>query len=99
MPLRSILISAAKDGSVLYCRSLFTQVDYTDLKAPKRNVLSYGQPKDDNGHKNEILTMDVSFDGKFLITAGRDNVIKIWNLTNFSFYGNLEGHKGAINVA
>lgn len=69
------------------------------MATPKRNILSYGHPKDPNGHKNEILTMDISFDGKYLITAGRDNIIKIWNLTNYSFYGDLEGHKGNINVA
>lgn len=99
MPLRPILVSAAKDGSILYCSLVLNKVDYSDLSAPKRHILSYGQPKDPNGHKSEILTIDISFDGKFLISAGRDNIIKIWNLINYSFYGNLEGHKGNINVA
>jgi ribosomal RNA-processing protein 9 len=98
VPLKPMLISAAKDGSILYCRASLYQVDISDSKNTVRKVLSHGMPKDPNGHSDEILCMDISFDGKFLITGGRDCFIKIWNLTTMSFVGNLEGHKNSVNV-
>ena len=60
--------------------------------------MSKGFPKDENGHKDEILCLDVSFDGKFLITGSRDKKIKIWNLQSSTFIGDLSGHEGAVNV-
>lgn len=76
-----------------------TLVDYSDWKCPKRTVLSYGHPKEDFGHKEAILAMDVSFDGKLLVTAGREGVIKVWNLNERSFVGDMNEHKGPINVS
>lgn len=98
MPLKQLLVSASKDGSILTCSISVTLVDYSDFKSSKRSVLSYGHPKEDHGHKESILAMDVSFDGKYLVTAGREAVIKVWNLNDRSFVGDMNGHKGPINV-
>lgn len=93
-----MLVSAAKDGSILYCKLRLNSVDYTDLSQPKRFVLSYGKPKDPNGHSDTIMAMDISFDGKYLITAGRDMTIKIWNLLSLKYENTLEGHKDTVYV-
>jgi len=86
---------------VLYL-SVFLFADYqgdlSSFSVPKKVVLSYGQPKDPNGHHDEILTMDVSFDGKYLISAGKDRMIIIWNLIDMNFKDALRGHRDTINV-
>lgn len=43
--------------------------------------------------------MDVSFDGKFLLTGSRDKKLKVWSLQSLAHFGDLSGHEGAIYVA
>lgn len=69
----------------------------TEKKVGKK-ILSKGFPHDQKGHTDEILTMDISFDGKLLVTAGKDRVIRIWDLKKMEFKDQLKGHMGTINV-
>lgn len=65
------LISVSKDGSVII---FVSSLEY------KRFVINHGFPKSMEGHAGEILACDISFDGKYLVTGGKDHDIKIWNL-------------------
>jgi len=49
------LYSASKDGSIIKW----------NLQSANKTIFSYGKPKDPNGHSGEILSMDISFDGKY----------------------------------
>ena len=89
VPLKSVLVSAAKDGSIL----LF---DYSEFDAVKRTVLSFGKPKDPNGHQDAILAMDVSFDGKYLVTGGKDSALRVWDLQTNQFSAVMQQHKDAV---
>jgi WD40 repeat protein len=69
------LVSVAKDGSIVL---------FDHDSGFKRRLLSPGYPKSADGHSDEILCLDISWDGKYLITAGKDRVIKVWNLGLYS---------------
>lgn len=64
----------------------------------KKEIVSRGYPKDKNGHSDEILTMDVCFDLKLLITAGKDRIIRVWDVSKRQFKDYLKGHLGTITV-
>lgn len=70
----------------------------SDLEKIKKIIISKGFPKDPNGHTDEILAMDISFDSKFLITAGKDRIIRIWDLGKKEYRDCLKGHLDTINV-
>ena len=42
--------------------------------------------------------MDISFDGKLLVTAGKDRILRIWNLRTMTFVDGLKGHMDTIHV-
>lgn len=71
-PITNDLITVSKDSAIL--RHTFAS------SYKKKHLISAGFPKDENGHKDEVLTCDVSFDGQYLVTAGKDRIIKLWNL-------------------
>jgi WD40 repeat protein len=48
------------------------------------------------GHKDGILTVKWSPDGKKIATASDDRTVKIWNTTNWLEYKTLEGHTAGV---
>ena len=74
-PVNNDLISVGKDGAIV---SFNAQEEY------KRVLLNPGYPKSPQGHRDEILCLDISFDGKYLITAGKDKSLKVWDLNEFT---------------
>lgn len=49
------------------------------------------------GHSDKIVALAFSSDGKYLASAGRDNVIIIWDFRLGKQIKRLEGHTGTIN--
>lgn len=41
--------------------------------------------------------MDISFDGKYLVSAGQDRDIKIWNVKSKKLLKSLKGHSKSIH--
>lgn len=54
--------------------------------SPKRNEL--------NCHRGEVLAVQMSYDGKYVVTAGREGLIRIWD----SRCGNAVGEETATSV-
>jgi WD40 repeat protein len=77
----------AKDGAILRFEK---DQDY------KRQVFQHEFPKNNNGHRGEIYSVDISFDGLYLATAGQDKVVKVWNTGTQTLHCNLGGHKSII---
>ena len=42
--------------------------------------------------------MDVSFDGRYLVTGGRDCLLKVWNLQELTFLGDMKKHESDVYV-
>lgn len=74
-PVTNDLVTVGKDGAILF---------FDFASGFKRRLLNAGAPKHGNGHANELLCVDISSDGKLLATAGKDRVIKVWDLGAFS---------------
>lgn len=54
-----------------------------DIESQKKDFLK-GEKfnKAINGHFDEIMCMAVSANGKFLISGGKDRVVRIWDIHN-----------------
>jgi ribosomal RNA-processing protein 9 len=68
----------------------------TKLKLIKK-ALHKNQDSQSNGHSDEILSLALSDDGKFLASASRDRTIKIWNPKTCEFIFSFEGHRDAVS--
>ncbi|MCF3106715.1 serine/threonine protein kinase [Streptomyces roseoverticillatus] len=63
-------------------------------KSPDRDITKpVGELK---GHENDIESMAVSRDGKFLATGGYDKTLKLWDLTAGREKATCEGHTDAV---
>ena len=47
-------------------------------------------------HRDDILTLEQSWDQKFMISAGRDSSIVIWNIASRSIYKKLSHHSAIV---
>lgn len=50
----------------------------------------------ENGHKGQILTIDISKDSTLLVSGGKDSTIVIWDFINKKILKSLKYHKGII---
>lgn len=50
------------------------------------------------GHSDDIVSLAFSSDGKFLASAGKDNVIIVWDFTLGKEIRRLKGHTNQVNV-
>ena len=62
----------------------------------KREVFAREYPKQSTGHSKSILSIDISNDGQFLASAGKDQIIKVWHVKTKELYHNFVGHKKPI---
>ena len=49
-----------------------------------------------NGHKNRILSIDISNDSTLLVSGGRDSLIVVWNFTENEVITTLKYSKGIV---
>jgi WD40 repeat protein len=48
------------------------------------------------GHEYAINCLDITHDGKFLVSASMDKTIKVWNLNSYTCIKTIEGHIGPV---
>ncbi|MEH2128396.1 serine/threonine-protein kinase [Nostoc sp.] len=63
--------------------------------------ISLGKVSLDNtlqGHKNSVLSVAISPDGKTIASSGDDHTIKLWNLATGKLIASLNGHFQQVNV-
>lgn len=82
------LFTIGKDGAILR---------FLNHKAYLRTIFCDNALKDDIGHSDELLCIDISHDGKYMITGGKDRVIKLWDIVENKHLHDFKGHRAAIN--
>lgn len=60
----------------------------------KRERFDSPKRKELNCHRGEVLAIQMSYDGKYVVTAGREGLIRIWD----SRVGNIIGEETAESV-
>ena len=82
------LFTIGKDGAIL---------KFIKQNGFARAVFCDEISKDERGHSDELLCIDISHDGRYMITAGKDRVIKLWDLIENKHLHDFKGHRSAIN--
>jgi ribosomal RNA-processing protein 9 len=70
--------------------------------AYKQKSVKGKQKADPEGHTDEIWTLALSSDGKYLASGGKDRVIGVWNVENhdgISWVKGFTGHRDSISVS
>ena len=87
-PKTNDLYSVAKDGAILVFRK---ELNY------KRILFCDNSNKNPDGHSDELLALDISHDSRYLITAGKDRIVKLWDVKTMSLLHNFTGHRATVN--
>jgi ribosomal RNA-processing protein 9 len=77
-----VAYTASKDGCLMKW----------DLKTNKKTVFGKKQ------HRGQISSIALSSDSMFLVSGGRDKLIKIWNPESLELMDTFKGHTGEITV-
>lgn len=94
------LFTCGKDGNIVQIdlqsgirKALFSK------QLPKKDAK--GKLRDDHiqGHRDELWSIAVSSDGKYLASGGKDRRIGIWDLQKGSWIKGFPGHKDSISVS
>src|SRR5688572_27133276 len=49
-------------------------------------------------HDDNVLSLDIGTDGKLLVTAGADRLVRLWDLADRKELGKFEGHAAAVTA-
>ena len=100
---------ASEDGKFLYTAGKDGSIIRWDLRTGKKLSTTYKQRSvkgkqkaDPDGHTDEIWTLAVSSDGKYLASGGKDRVIGVWDVEStegISWVKGFTGHRDSISVS
>ena len=100
---------ASEDGKFLYTAGKEGSIIKWDLRTGKKLFTVYKkrsvkgkQKADPDGHTDEIWTLALSSDGKYLASGGKDRVIGVWDVegaNGISWVKGFTGHRDSISVS
>ena len=100
---------ASEDGKFLYTAGKEGSIIKWDLHTGKKTSTAYKQRSakgkqkaDPDGHTDEIWTLALSSDGKYLASGGKDRVIGVWDVEStdgISWVRGFTGHRDSISVS
>ena len=90
-------IDVNKEGTIAYTGSKDCCILCWDITTGKKDVI-HGEKGNDTGvgHFADILGISLSPDGKRLLSCGKDNTVKLWDIHNRKIITTLKGHKGPV---
>eukprot|EP01017_Pseudomicrothorax_dubius_P035065 TRINITY_DN4869_c0_g1_i1.p1 TRINITY_DN4869_c0_g1~~TRINITY_DN4869_c0_g1_i1.p1 ORF type:complete len:480 (-),score=129.95 TRINITY_DN4869_c0_g1_i1:113-1552(-) len=85
-------------GKFLYSISKDSSIIKWDLNTSQKLFISLGRDHDPSkvGHYDEILCLSVNYDGRYLVTAGKDRLIHLWDTHNQKLIDTMKGHRDTI---
>ena len=100
---------ASEDGKFLYTAGKEGSIIKWDLRTGKKLFTVYKkrsikgkQKADPDGHTDEIWTLALSSDGRYLASGGKDRVIGVWDVegaNGISWVKGFTGHRDSISVS
>jgi len=100
---------ASEDGKFLYTAGKEGSIIKWNLRTGKKISTAYKQRSvkgkqkaDSDGHTDEIWTLALSSDGKYLASGGKDRVIGVWDVEStdgISWVKGFTGHRDSISVS
>ena len=100
---------ASEDTNFLYTAGKEGSIIKWDLRtgkklstAYKKKLIKGKQKENPDGHTDEIWTLALSSDGKYLASGGKDRVIGIWDVEKadeISWVKGFTGHRDSISVS
>ena len=99
---------ASEDAKSLYTAGKEGSIVKWDLRTGKKLVTAHKQRSvkgkqkaNPDGHTDEIWTLALSSDGKYLASGGKDRVVGVWDVENtegISWVKGFTGHRDSISV-
>ena len=100
---------ASEDGKFIYSAGKEGSIIKWDLRTGKKISTAYKQRSvkgkqkaDPDGHTDEIWTLALSSDGKYLASGGKDRVVGVWDVEStdgISWVKGFTGHRDSISVS
>ena len=102
------MYTSGKEGSIvkwdLHTGSRLAS--FPKLRPPKAEASGHSKkkgkekagPADVNGHTDEVLTLALSGDGRYLASAGKDRRVGVWDTEKDEWVKGFGGHRDTISV-
>lgn len=100
---------ASEDARFLYTAGKEGSVIKWNLRTGKKIAVAHkqrqqkGKQREEvNGHTDEIWTLALSSDGKFLASGGKDRKVGVWNVESedgLTWVKGFAGHRDSISVS
>jgi ribosomal RNA-processing protein 9 len=107
LQLSATCVTLLDDDSAAYTGSKDGSIVRWDMATGARTVLSLSTPaapgasgarapRAASSHSSEILCLTSSSDGRYLVSGGRDNFVRVWDTRTNAVVRSFSGHRDAV---
>ncbi|KAI0320397.1 WD40 repeat-like protein [Amylostereum chailletii] len=94
-----VMFTAGKEGSILKwdLRTGARLATFPKIRPGKGKGKEKARPEDVSGHTDEILSLALSGNGKYLASAGKDRKVGVWDVEKGEWVKGFGGHRDTIS--